>query len=183
MGGATCFLCFEHSVAPTVSLHAMSDELTRTGDERFTPSRRGYDRAEVDAYIAQLQSQIRGLQGQVQAQQTPDAAVHSALERVGEQVGQVLKQANDTAEEIVATAEREARDHHAEVERELAHATSLAEQRLHELDLDTDRIWGERERIVADARDLARQLTQLADMAAERFPSDGEAKPELNASH
>ena len=152
----------------------------RTGEGLFKPARRGYDRDEVDAYVAQLQRQIRELQAQ---NQTPDAAVRSALERVGGQVAEVLKQANDTADEIVATAQREARDHRAEVEREIAHVTSVAEQRLHELDVDTDRIWGERERIVADARDLSRQLSQLADLAAERFPQDNEPKPQLNASH
>ena len=158
----------------------MSEELTRSGEELFKPARRGYDRSEVDAYVAQLQRQVRELQAQ---QQSPDAAVRTALERVGDQVAEVLKQATETADEIVATAHREAREHRAEVDREIAHVTSLAEQHLHELDVDTDRIWGERERIVADARDLSRQLSQLADLAAERFPSDNEAKPQLNASH
>ena len=158
----------------------MSEELTRSGEGLFKPARRGYDRAEVDAYVAQLQRQVRELQAQ---QQSPDAAVRSALERVGDQVAEVLKQATDTADEIVATAQSDARGHRAEVDREIAHVTSLAEQRLHELDVDTDRIWGERERIVADARDLSRQLSQLADLAAERFPQDNDAKPQLNASH
>ena len=126
---------------------------------------------EVDAYVAQLQREIRELQAR---HQTPDAAVRSALERVGDEVAGVLKQAHDTADEIVATAKREAEEHRDQAARDAAHVTAVAEQRVHELDLDTDRIWGERERIVADARDLARQLDQLADLAAERFPSDSE---------
>ena len=174
----------------------MSEELTRSGDGLFKTERRGYDRSEVDAYVGQLQRQVRELQTQ---QLTPDAAVEDALERVGEEVGAVLKQAHNTAEEIVSTAKREAQDHIDKAEREAAHVVSVAEQRLHELDLDTDRIWGERERIVADARDLARQLNQIADLAAERFPQDNEPKTitrggvdydaepegvdELNASH
>lgn len=143
----------------------------RSGEGLFKPSRRGYDREEVDAYVAQLQRQIRELQSQ---QQSPDAAVRSALERVGDEVADVLKQAHNTADEIVATAKREAEEHRAQASRDAAHVTALAEQRVHELDLDTDRIWGERERIVADARDLARQLNQLAELAAERFPQDSE---------
>lgn len=158
----------------------MSEELTRSGEGLFKPARRGYDRDEVDAYVNQLQRQLRELQTR---QQTPDAAVQDALERLGDEVTDVLKQAHDTAQEIVSTARREAQDHRDQAEREAAHVVSVAEQRLHELDLDTDRIWGERERIVADARDLARQLTQLADLAAERFPQDAELKPQLNASH
>jgi peptidoglycan DL-endopeptidase RipA len=150
----------------------MSEELMRGGEELFKPSRRGYDREEVDAYVAQLQRQIRALQIEAQAAQTPDAAVRSAIERVGDEVADILKQAHNTSDEIVATAQREADAHREEAARQAAHVTAVAEQRVHELDLDTDRIWGERERIVADARDLARQLTQLADLAAERFPQD-----------
>lgn len=152
----------------------------RGGDGLFKPSRRGYDRDEVDAYVSQLQHQVRELQTR---QQTPDAAVSAALERVGGEVADVLKQAHNTAEQIVETAEREAQDHRDQAERDAAHVISVAEQRLHELDLDTDRIWGERERIVADARDLARQLNQLADLAAERFPQDNGSTPQLNATH
>ena len=151
----------------------MSEELTRSGDGLFKSERRGYDRAEVDAYVGQLQRQVRELQTK---QQTPDAAVQDALERIGDEVADVLKQAHNTAEEIVDTARREAQEHIDKAQREAAHVVSVAEQRLHELDLDTDRIWGERERIVADARDLARQLNQIADLAAERFPQDDEPK-------
>jgi DivIVA domain-containing protein len=158
----------------------MSEELMRSGEGLFKRSRNGYDREEVDAYVAQLQRQVRELQ---QQQQTPDAAVMHAIERVGDEVADVLKQAHNTAEDIVAAGRREAQDLREQAEREAAHVTAVAEQRVHELDLDTDRIWGERERIVADARDLARQLTQLADMAAERFPSDAQPDSQLNASH
>ena len=147
----------------------MSEELTRSGEALFKPARRGYDRAAVDAYVTQLQHQIRALQLE---QQSPDAAVRSALERVGAQVGDLLKQAHDTADDIVAAGQREADDHREQAARHAAHVTAVAEQRVHELDLDTDRIWGERERMVADARDLARQLNRLADLAAERFPQD-----------
>ena len=155
----------------------MSEELTRSGEGLFKPSRRGYDRDEVDAYVVQLQRQVRDLQMQAHAHaqpQTPDSAVRDALERVGSDVADVLTQAHTTAEEIVGTANREAQEHRDDAARDAARVTALAEQRVHELDLDTDRIWGERERIVADARDLARQLNQLADLAAERFPQDNQ---------
>jgi cell division septum initiation protein DivIVA len=151
----------------------MSEELTRSGEALFKPARRGYDRASVDAYVTQLQHQIRALQLE---RQSPDAAVRSALERVGAEVADLLKQAHDTADAIVATGQREADDHREQAARHAAHVTAVAEQRVHELDLDTDRIWGERERIVADARDLARQLNRLADLAAERFPQDSEGQ-------
>lgn len=147
----------------------MSEELTRSGEGLFKPSRRGYDRDEVDAYVAQLHRQIHDLQAQVSS---PDAAVRHALERVGGEVTSILQRAHDTATEIVDEAEREGEDHRRAAERHAAEVTAMAEQRVHELDLDTDRIWAERERIVADARDLARQLEAVADLAAERFPQD-----------
>lgn len=154
----------------------MSEELTRSGD-LFKPSRRGYDREDVDAYVAQLQQQVRTLQLQAQQPQTPDAAVRSALERVGDEVADILKQAHATSDDLIAAAQREADAHREQAARDAAHVTAVAEQRLHELDLDTDRIWGERERIVADARDLARQLNQLADLAVARFPQDQGGQP------
>jgi cell division septum initiation protein DivIVA len=147
----------------------MSAEIVRSGEDLFKPARKGYDRAEVDAYVSQLHRQIRDLQ---QVQQTPDVAVRTAIERVGDEVADILKQAHNTADEIVATAQREADEHRDQAARHAAHVTAVAEQRVHELDLDTDRIWAERERIVGDARDLSRQLNAVADMAAERFPED-----------
>jgi cell division septum initiation protein DivIVA len=155
----------------------MSEELMRNDGELFRSSRKGYDRDDVDAYVSQLQRQIRELQSQPAP--TPDEAVLDALGRVGDEVSGVLKQAHHSAEELVRIAQREAKEHREEAAREAAHVTSVAEQRLHELDLDTDRIWGERERIVADARDLARQLNQLADLAAERFPQDSQQQSKV----
>jgi DivIVA domain-containing protein len=147
----------------------MSEELTRSGEGIFKPSRRGYDRVEVDAYVAQLHRQIHDLQAQASS---PDLAVRSALERVGGEVAGILQQAHDTADEIVAAAEADAAAHRAAAAKQAAEVTAAAEQRVHELDLDTDRIWSERERIMTDARDLSRQLQAVADLAAERFPED-----------
>ncbi|HTW11266.1 MAG TPA: DivIVA domain-containing protein [Solirubrobacteraceae bacterium] len=147
----------------------MSEELTWTGEGHFELVRRGYDPQSVDAYVAQLQRRIQELQSRVA---NPDTAVRDALTRVGEEVAGILQTAHETADDIVANGEREADDHRAAAERHAAEVTAIAEQRVHELDLDTDRIWAERERIVADARDLARQLQAVADLAAERFPED-----------
>ena len=138
----------------------MSEELTRSGEGIFKPSRRGYDRVEVDAYVAQLHRQIHDLQAKVSS---PDGAVRAALDRLGGEVSGVLQQAHDTADQIVAEAEAEAEaqrtaahkqatevrtaaDKHAmevtdAAERHAAEVTAAAEQRVHELDLDTDRIW------------------------------------------
>jgi DivIVA domain-containing protein len=180
----------------------MSEELTRSGESIFKPSRRGYDREEVDAYVIQLRRQIHELQARASS---PDVAVRDALERVGGEVAGILQHAHDTADQIVTNAEADAQTHRAAAAKNAAevmtaaeqhaaevttaaeqHAaavtaaaeqyaaavTAAAEQRVHELDLDTDRIWSERERIVADARSLSRQLQAVVDLAAERFPPD-----------
>jgi DivIVA domain-containing protein len=164
----------------------MSEELTRSGEGIFKPSRRGYDREEVDAYVAQLHRQIHDLQAQLSS---PDVAVRNAIERVGGEVSAILQQAHDTAGDIVAEAEADAAAHRAAAAKNAAEVTAAAEQRVHELDLDTDRIWSERERIVEDARDLSRQLHAVADLAAERFPQDehtgagGRSLNEVNAGN
>lgn len=150
----------------------MSEELTRVGEGLFKQERRGYDRQEVDAYIAQLRNQIHELQ----ERSTPDGAVRHALDRVGEEVSGILQQAHETANEIVAAAEQEAEDHRRQASEYAAEIVAVAEKRVRELDLDTDRIWAERERIVADARDLSRQLQGVADLAAERFPDPSTQK-------
>jgi DivIVA domain-containing protein len=156
----------------------MSQDLTRTGEDLFTQARRGYDRGQVDAYVGQLQQQVRELQAELQ-RRTTDIAVEQALEQVGNEVADILKLANTTRDGILSKAEQDAADLRREAEEHAAHVTSVAEQRVRELDEDTDRIWVERERMVADARDLSRQLADLADLAAQRFPSDSEEQPEL----
>jgi cell division septum initiation protein DivIVA len=180
----------------------MSEELRASGEGLFTPSRRGYDRAEVEAYVSQLQRQIDDLQARVS---NPDAAIRGALARVGEEVTGILQSAHETSDDIIAQGESDADAHRQAAERHAAqvtdaaerqaadvteaaerHAaqvtdaaesyaaqvTGAAEQRVHDLDLDTDRIWAERERIVADARDLARQLYAIVELADERFPQN-----------
>lgn len=150
----------------------MSEELTRSGEGLFRPSRRGYDRADVDEYVAQMRAQINELQAQVSS---PDVAVRNALERVGGEVAAILQQAHDTADEIVAQGEREASEHRTAAERHAAQITAAAEKRVRELDSDADRIWAERQRLIADAGDLAHRLQAVADLAAERFPEDAAA--------
>lgn len=153
----------------------MSEELAPIGDGEFGIVRRGYEPAAVDSYVARLRRQLEELR----ERSSTDGAVRHALERVGEEVAGILQRAHETSDEIVATGQREADQYRAETERHTAAVVAAAEQRLQELDRDTDRIWAERERIVADARDLAGRLLELADLAAARFPSDSAGDGEL----
>lgn len=161
----------------------------------------GYDRDEVDEYVALLERRIEDLE----RQRSPDGAVQRALEQVGDEVAGILQRAHETAaqltegaraeadqllesarreaselsessrreaQELTENARKEADERLAASHRDAAALTANAQSRLQDLDVDADRIWGERERILADVRFMARQLVELADAAAERFPAD-----------
>jgi uncharacterized protein YoxC len=127
---------------------------------------RGYDRIAVDAYV----KQTRQLVAELQATRSPEAAVRRALEQVGEQISGILQRAHDTAEQITAQSRREAEDRIEAARREAVALMADSRQRVKDLDVETDRIWAERQRLMDDVRDLSRQLSTLADSAIERFP-------------
>jgi cell division initiation protein len=166
--------------------HAILQEITRPLDRlpddpmsivnaEFPSALRGYDRVHVDEYVRQT----RQLVAELQATRSPEAAVRRALERVGEQITGILKRAHETAEQITAQSRREAEDRLEQARQEARQIADAAERRVRDLDADTDRIWLERQRIVADAEDLAAQLHAVARTAAERFPEDAEPEPDL----
>jgi hypothetical protein len=143
------------------------DAVPIAADVDFPVVLRGYDRLAVDAYVQRTSQLV----AELQATRSPEAAVRRALERVGEQISGVLQRAHDTSGQITAESRREAEDRLEVARDEALQITAAAEQRLKDLDVDTDRIWAERMRIVEDARQLARELMALADSAAERFPA------------
>ncbi|HKO27487.1 MAG TPA: hypothetical protein VJU80_08530, partial [Solirubrobacteraceae bacterium] len=112
------------------------------------------------------------LVAELQATRSPEAAVRRALERVGEEVSGILQRAHETASRITAQSRSEAEDRLEAARQEAAQIVQRAEDRVRELDAETDRIWGERHRIVEDTRELARELLSLTDSAADRFPPD-----------
>jgi hypothetical protein len=135
-------------------------------DVDFPVVLRGYDRLSVDAYVQKTSQLV----AELQATRTPEAAVRRALERVGDQVSSILQRAHETAGLVTAESRREAEDRLRLAREEATEITAAAEQRVRDLDADTDRIWAERLRIVEDSRQLARELLSLADAAAEQFP-------------
>jgi DivIVA domain-containing protein len=143
------------------------DAVAIAADPNFPVAFRGYDRIAVDAYV----QQVSQLVAELQTTRSPEAAVRRALERVGDQIGGILQRAHETVEQMTTQSRAEAEDRLELARQEAEQVTAAAQQRLKDLDADTDRIWAERQRIVDDARELARQLTGLADSAAGRFPS------------
>lgn len=156
----------------TAPLASMPDDpVPSVADVDFPVALRGYDRLAVDAYVKRTSQLV----AELQATHSPEAAVRRALERVGEEVSEILKRAHDTAEQITAQSRSDAEDRLEAARQEAAEITAGAERRLRELDGETDRIWAERHRIVEDARTLAEQLLTLSQSASERFPADEEA--------
>jgi cell division septum initiation protein DivIVA len=160
--------------------HALMQEITAplatlpdnpvpvVADVEFPMALRGYDRLAVDAYVQKTSQLV----AELQVTRSPEAAVRRALERVGEEVSGILQRAHDTAANITAQSRSEAEDRLETSRQEAAQIIQRAEDRVRELDAETDRIWAERHRIVEDTRDLAGQLLTLTDSAAERFPPD-----------
>jgi uncharacterized protein YoxC len=162
------------------SEHALMQEITAplatlpddpvpvAADVEFPMALRGYDRMAVDAYVQKTSQLV----AELQATRSPEAAVRRALERVGEEVSGILQRAHETADRITAQSRIEAEDRLETARQEAAQVVQGAEARLRELDAETDRIWAERQRIVEDTRELARELLTLSDTAADRFPPD-----------
>jgi hypothetical protein len=163
----------EHAIIQeiTAPLETLPDDPLSVIDADFPHALRGYDRLAVDEYV----QHTRRLVAELQATRSPEAAVRRALERVGDQITGVLQRAHDTAEQITAQSRSEAEDRLQQARNEAKAIGDAAEQRVKDLDADTDRIWMERQRIVADAEDLAGQLLALAKVAADRFPTDDES--------
>jgi cell division septum initiation protein DivIVA len=144
------------------------DPLPVVADVEFPTALRGYDRLAVDAYVRKTSQLV----AELQATRSPDAAIRRALERVGEEVSGILQRAHETAERITSQSRSEAEDRLEAARQEAAQIVTSAEERVRELDAETDRIWAERHRIVEDTRDLAQELLGLTDTAANSFPAE-----------
>jgi DivIVA domain-containing protein len=171
----------EHSIMQEVTAPLATlpeDPVPVAADVDFPIVLRGYDRDSVDAYVQRTSQLV----AELQATRSPEAAVRRALERVGEEVSGILQRAHDTGGRITAQSRSEAEDRLETARQEAAEIIRRAEERVRELDAETDRIWGERHRIVEDTRELARELLTLTDSAADRFPPDPAAAPAPDAA-
>jgi cell division septum initiation protein DivIVA len=168
----------EHAImqeitAPLATLP--DDPVPVVADVEFPMTLRGYDRLAVDAYVQKTSQLV----AELQATRSPEAAVRRALERVGDEVSGILQRAHETAERITAQSRSDAEDRLETARQEADKIIRHAEDRVRELDAETDRIWAERHRIVEDTRELAGQLLSLTDSAADRFPPDPEAVADM----
>jgi DivIVA domain-containing protein len=167
----------EHALMQEITgpLSTLPDNpLPVVADVEFPTALRGYDRIAVDAYVHKTSQLV----AELQATRSPDAAIRRALERVGEEVSGILQRAHETAERITSQSRSEAEDRLEAARLEAAQIVSSAEERVRELDAETDRIWAERHRIVEDTRELAQELLGLTDTAANSFPAEAVAEDE-----
>jgi DivIVA domain-containing protein len=165
----------EHALLEEITgpLQRLAEDPLELAPADFPTAMRGYDREAVDEYVRYTTRLV----AELQAVRSPESAVRRALVRAGGQISGVLRRAHETAGEITAKSRSEAEDR---LERARAEADELidgAERRVRDLDADTDRIWLDRQRIMADVEDLSNQLLGLAKQAGERFPDDDNGQP------
>src|SRR5918997_1701817 len=86
--------------------------LDRIRNATFPSSRRGYDKHEVEKFLARLADWLETGGGD----ESRSATVKRELERVGERTGAILAQAEESAQQIRAEAEQEARETVADAE-------------------------------------------------------------------
>ena len=134
---------------------------------RFPTAPLGYNRQAVDDHIAALEEEIAELRNVIE----PPPSINEEIERLGEQTASILVVAHDKAHETARRAQEQAARSVREAARNAERITSEAERRLRQLDEETDAVWRERERLLADVREVSRTLGTLVDAATERFPA------------
>jgi len=160
----------EHALLEEITgpLQRLAEEPLELAPADFPTAMRGYDRDAVDHYVRYTTRLV----AELQAVRSPESAVRRALVRAGGQITGVLRRAHETAAEITAKSRSEAEDRLERARVEAEELVDAAERRVRDLDGDTDRIWLDRQRIMADVEDLSNQLLGLAKQAGERFPDD-----------
>jgi cell division septum initiation protein DivIVA len=141
---------------------------TRPDEPLFPLVIRGYDRRMVEEHVELLTGRL----AELEALQSPSVAVQEALERVAADTGSILKEAHETADGVLSRARGEADRLVREAREEADRTVASAEARVRQLAIDTDALWQERMRLIDDSRAVATSLTQIADEAADRFPSE-----------
>jgi hypothetical protein len=147
----------------------------------FPVGRLGYNRAAVDARIAELEAELAELRAM-----PSQPSINEEIERLGEQTASILVVAHDQANQTTRAAEEKAqattRLAQEEADRCIAHAasnavaiTEKAKRELSELDEETDTVWRERTRLLEDAETVGNALIAMAAEAKARFPAEGKA--------
>lgn len=135
-------------------------------DAHFRPRLWGYDRAAVDAYVERSGTLI----ADALTHHTPEGAVTAALDRLGEETSAVLQRAHQIADEVAARSQKEAEQCRQQAEHDAASMRQAAEQRVATLDAEIDKLWDERQRLLADMDRISVELHALVTTAHDRVP-------------
>ena len=138
----------------------------RVHDVQFPLALRGYDRAAVDAHLAQ----IAQLVAELEATQLRENVVQRALDEGGEQTSGILQHAPDTAEEIAARSRSQAEGRIQRAEREAELVRREAETYAERVAADTRALTEERRKLIEELRQYAEDVLAVADDALERLP-------------
>jgi len=133
-------------------------------DRTFPVAMRGYDRAAVDAFLEEVVQIITDLE----SRQTQDTVVQRAIAEVGEETASILQRAHETAEEIAARSRAQAEGRIQRAEREAELLRQDADAYSEKIVYDTRLLWEERQRLIEDIRQLADDVLNTAEDAAER---------------
>ena len=138
-----------------------SDEIA---DRSFPVVMRGYDRAAVDAFVAEVAQLVSDLE----SRQSQEAVVQRALAEVGEETTSILQRAHETADEIAARSRAQAEGRIQRAEREAELVRRQADAYSEQIVVDTRRLWEERQQLIEDIRRLADDVLGTAEDALER---------------
>ena len=134
------------------------------GERNFPIVMRGYDRAAVDAFV----EEVRELVADLESRQSQESVIQRALAEVGEETTSILQRAHETADEIAARSRAQAEGRIQRAEREADLVRQQADAYAEKIVVDTRLLWDERQRLIEDIRQLADDVLNTADDAAER---------------
>ena len=141
---------------------------------RFAVAPLGYSRPAVDEHIAALERELSELRA-TRADEKPAISITEEIERLGEQTASILVVAHDQAHETTRLAQERAERCVTDAADNASAITEQAKRRLEALDVETDVVWQERARLLADARAVAEELIAMVQRAEERFPEEVKA--------
>jgi DivIVA domain-containing protein len=154
------------------------------GERSFPIVMRGYDRAAVDAFVQEVREIITDLE----SRQSQESVIQRALAEVGEETTSILQRAHETADEIAARSRSQAEGRIQRAEREAELVRRQADSYSEQIVVDTRLLWEERQRLIEDIRQLADDVLNTADEAAERVSmpqmlSEESAEDDTTASY
>jgi DivIVA domain-containing protein len=141
--------------------------LDRIRNATFPSARRGYDKHEVEKFLARLADWLETGAGDESRSDT----VKRELERVGQRTGAILAQAEESAQQIRAEAEEEARG-----------TTNTANLEAQETRSEADRYSSET-RSSADAYARETRATAEQDASAARAKAEQDARETIETAH